>query len=617
MNQAPSVPVSPIRQIPGDNGAGGFRINLAEIAAAQQAPSLDVRSFAMSEAAVGAAVGNAAQGLSEGGLRITQEIFASTNRRKVDEASSRLAAASQDIAREIKKHENDPSKWVEIFNTHAAKWEGTLLDDKTLSPAARDAISAQFSDWKIRGSSGTLRASFDQSVKMETEGLEGKRITAAAAGNWDEAEAVTREQEARGLIGADTAARQRVQTAELRKDAEKKAKWGAEYKLIDKAPDAYLQDHGAQRADETPEEHMHRIGVAERAAADKFQERSNGIADALSSPDFKPNELPALLEGLPPRIAAKWRAAYADSQDEKMKAIHADPRYINATWGKLDDMVQSFDRKAPDARERYSEIRALALTLPEGWRQHPLAALDGKWSAKPPDPDKAIESELDDSIDGVYKAGGFGPVTRPITEGLNPASGQWEKAQDGVEYLRKREGREPLPEDQIQGPRSAKAALKIHVREYLRRNPGATPEDAFKALNDMRDRQRDKAAPSVNFTPSPGFAAPPVADAPAVLDSISGPAPSELPAGSDSGPSTSLLPNPPPDAAGGGAMWVSDKKGNTTEVTPMTDEDVKRWRSAGDTASKVWDIEKSQWVMRKPSELQAGRYAMPTNLFPQ
>ena len=601
-----------------DRGTGGFRVNYDELLAAQRAPTLDGRSFAMEAGAVGQAVGQAAQGLSEGMMQIAQKQFESINRRKVSEASAKLAAANDSIADFMAK-EPDETKWLALFQGEAQKWESAILKDDTLSPAARDAIGSRISAWKITTESQVRRASFGESLKKEAAEMEGNRLIALNNKEWDKANQITDKQVELGIIHKDTAARQRIHTDMARKAAAKDDAWKAETVTIENDPEAYRKEHGKQRESETPEEYSRRMNYLENVERDNFRARQADAGDALANPDLKPEELEAKLAGMRPGEAQKWRDAYNEQRMEKLKVLRSDPKYINNLWGKLDDMVQGFDRNATDAREQYTTIRALAMQLPEGWRQHPLAVLDGKWSAKPPEPDKLLEAEIDDSIDGVYKSGGFGAVTRPITEGMNPVSGQWEKVQDGVEYVKTRPGKEALPEDQIQGPRGAKAALKIQMREMMKSHPEwrNDPQKAFDALNAARERQRDKSAPSVNFVAPTASLFPTPASAPAGLDSITGPAPSELPSGPESGPSTSLLPNPPPETAAGGAMWVADRKGGTTEVTPMTDEDVKRWRAGGDTAAKVWDLEKSQWVMRRPSELQAGKYAMPTNLFPQ
>lgn len=97
----------------------------------------------------------------------------------------------------------------------------------------------------------------------------------------------------------------------------------------------------------------------------------------------------------------------------------------------------------------------------------------------------------------------------------------------------------------------------------------------------------------------------------------------DLPGGPTRGPSTVLLPGSPPpepDAPAApsavGAKWVADKNGST-EVTPMTEADVARWRESGDAPAKVWDLEDNKFKMVKPSALVPGRHAMPTSLFPQ
>ena len=602
MNQAPSVPVSPIRQIPGDNGAGGFRINLAEIAAAQQAPSIDARSFAMSEAAVGAAVGNAAQGLSEGGLRIASEIFESTNRRKVDNAASALAAASQDIAMEVQK-EQDPNKWVGIFNTHAAKWESTLLNDKELSPAARDAISAKVADWKIRGSSGTLRAAFDHSIKLESQGLEGKRITAAAAGDWDTAEAVTREQESRGLIGADTAARQRVQTASMKEAKEKEAAFNSQYDAVHKDPKGWKAANPERPETMDAVVYDRLVNEADSVIHANMTTLADSLTNAVASGEIQSPAAVDEWEKDNPDITPVMRKLARDHVIRMRDATAREAMAANAPEiaSQLRSEAKMFDPKR-DSMEKYYALRLRIAELPAGIEGDVSQILE----AKSPDriaamkPPSSLVALGDDILHSMFVNGDFGSFDNGT--GVNQRGEPVAKPGESPDEVYKRNQR------QYQDAIVRKSKLGGAFEKWLKLHPQATEKQAQAKIYELMPEgtrarildRRDRPAPvdtTDKTTAGTG-------------DNI------DLPGGSGAPTGAGILPAPgEPAPQSGMAVWVADKT-KSAEVIPMTADDIDRWKSAGEKPAEVWDAAAAKFVTLPPSKLIPGRHHMPTGLLP-
>lgn len=424
MEQYQSAPLPRIAGPPSPGG-GGFLVDLRQVAASQQLPQLDVNSFVVG-AGSGAAIGRGISGLADGGSRIAEEIFASKNRQAVDAASAKLAAASQDISMEIAK-EPDHTKWAGIFESQAAKWEGVLLKDQTLSPAARDAITAKFSEWKIRGSSSTLRAAFDSSIRKEAEGLEGGRIMALNAGNYEEAERLTQEQERRGLIGADTAARQRVQagTARQRKERDDEVKRLAEAVEADpwEAKDALEAGHFAFDA----EEKAAAIADVERTIAAQQRKAIQEARDAIII-GAAPDDIDRMADGY--RLGAEDRAALHDFRRKYLEAKASAGPLDREGLAALRGEIESYkgDEKSDPLAAKWGDLvnRAEILTAGGGkegdltrgalmqslYLRHPFQE---RRKGGPDDEALAeIEAKFTASIEALAADGGFGPLQKAV-----------------------------------------------------------------------------------------------------------------------------------------------------------------------------------------------------------
>jgi hypothetical protein len=510
MADAP-VPVLNRQQAPTGNLAG-VQQGLGRLAAASQSDMIPIEPFT--------APGRGMQAIGEG-VQSFAGVFAKLAEVKA-EAKNDLDAATATNALDLAyadfekaKQTLPPDRWEDEWNQRSGAAISGVMQNDGLAPATRRRLELYGQKWTGQTAVRVARdATLTIGQRAEDElfsGLERDQ----AAGNYDAVDLKITEAEKSisagrmAYVDRGKLTHARIVNQKMREQAEKDAEWNAEAGKITENPDGYLAENSGKREDETPSEHARRINYAQELARDSFHARTADIADALADPKLTPDALESKLQGLRPAEAAKWRDAYADSQNSKRQAELAQPEYINKLWGTLDDAVQDFDREDENARENYTAIRAAAMQLPEGWRQHVLHSLDGKWFAKQPEPSDAIKTEIMDAIEGAYKEGGFGAVTKPVQEGRDPVTGQWEPARPGVTYAARRTGSAPVDEKALEGPRAAKASLKIQMLELLKKNPNWTPEDAFAALNTSRERQRSKAAPAINFTAPAGLQPPP------------------------------------------------------------------------------------------------------------
>mgnify|MGYP000496965827 CR=1 FL=1 len=534
------------------------------------------------------------------------------------------ATAQSQLAVEFEKFratmpKTDPDTWERSFDEFAGQALERVMANENLSPGARQRIKLYGDKWQFNAKANIMRDATVEMGQRAESALFANVANARRTGNFDAADAMLDTVEAdvregrKAYVDPRNIESERARNAAARETAAKEAENAAELSAIQADPDAYLAENGNPRPGESPQQFSWRTNLAQEMSSDKFHTQQAEIADALSQPGVTPDQLDSILQGQRPSVAAKWRAAYDEMQDAKIQAFRATPEYINPTWAKADEMIQRFDRNAPDWREQVTEIRKLVMTLPVGWRQY-LPDLDSKIAAKPPEPAAALQNEIGDSIDNMFKQGGFGPVEQDITLGKPFDSDTYEKVKPGVSYEKTKPGKEPLPEAQLAGPRSAKTALKLRMLALMKAHPewNNDPQKAWDELNNSGKRVHRGSAPAVNFGPSapvPPEPDPiPQAQPAAILqDGV----PYDMPNNPQApGPSSLLLPT------GQQSMWVADAKNGTTEVTPMTADDVKNWQDAGEKTVKVWDISGNKWVNIPPGELKPGRHAKPSSLFP-
>lgn len=524
-------PRSPRFQGPRADTRDSFRVNLPDLEASQALPQLNIPGFA-AEAGAGAAIGRGMEGLGEGGARIAQEIYESANRQKVDEAGAKLAAASQDISREIAA-EPDQSKWVGIFETHAAKWEQDLLKDQTLSPAARDAIESRISEWKIRGSSSTLRAAFDARIRKEAEGLEGGRIMALNAGNYEEAERLTQEQERRGLIAEDTAARQRVQAANARREAEEKAAFDLQYDAIKRDPRAWLSVNKERPEDMKAATFERLVNLAqqtdhEQSAADAEAFINDMVSSRESGVPYTPAVADEWRKGDPritPAMREEMRAHIIRMNDAAAKAsIAANAPEIAS---QLRTEVANFDWQK-DGELEYYKLRMRINELPAPIQGEVSRGLEMKFPGRAGELDapKEVKDLVEDTLTSMFNAGQFGQFDHGTGKNAKGEPVDAPGQSPDEEYKRS-----PLD---YQRALRAKAIIGGKMRRWLDANPKATPEDAQKKLYEFvpdatRASLLDLFDPSPRSVPSPAQAnTPPPRESPEGLPDNPGPADNTL-----------------------------------------------------------------------------------------
>lgn len=493
-----SIPVSQIQAPAPDRGTGGFKVDYGALVAAQKAPTINVSAMA-AEAGAMQAYGAAATALSEPMMKVAEAQWASINRRKVDDATAQLAAASDDISSRIGE-EQDETKWADIFLSEASRYGDEILKDKSLAPAAREAIESKISSWRITGESAVRRRSFDRTLQKEAQGLERDRILAVERGDFDAALQITEQKRSRGLASEDQAAKEAVVTRSAQEVKLKEAQWDQEYQAITGDPDAYLKDNSKKRDGESPEEHARRINAAQAVARDAFKARTDRLADMLADPALDPNALNEEMKDLPPRVQQHYRDAYLEMQNSARRQERMKPENINVAWAKLDEAVQEFDPEAKNAREEYVRIRTMTVQeLPEGYRQDVLDALDGKWRGTGLEADISTKTEILDAIDAAYSEGQFGTVTVTQKQGFDTASGLWEPVKAGKTYSKIRDEAVDAPEEAKRMARIIKTGVKRRMLEILGRNPEMDATEAFQQLDAIKHGKRLEAAPGLRF----------------------------------------------------------------------------------------------------------------------
>jgi hypothetical protein len=410
------------------DGTGGFRVDFSKIAAAQEIPQLDVKSFTAAAAARGD-IGAGLTGLSDGLFKIHAQMAESANRKAVDDAAIAIQTAEKEIGRRI-GGERDPQNWQRIFDEESAKWESDFLKGRKFSRSAQEAIGHQFKMWRLRGSTRAAHLGLRKQLQDETDGLEGARVAAAEAGDYDTAHQYTNTMEARGLIGKDTAGRQRGHTETV-----KARKVSAD--AIEGAVQAAHQDpEGTAQAVLSPEFGMHLAGevvstirnavlgiqaVAFNVVQTELLEAVLNGADRHQKP-VRTKEDVARVAGnrLRPDELTAAQSALLDFQSMARKSMMAHPQAQDAQFGSLQMRVWQFDREqlggvnAAPARKEYREILNGAVWLQPDLRDTIVTQIKGKWLAEPPKTSRRVTDYLDWRYQTMFPRGGFGPTTKEV-----------------------------------------------------------------------------------------------------------------------------------------------------------------------------------------------------------
>ena len=202
-------------------GVPSLAVDGGALGAAVRVPMLDAQAAGMPGRAIaagGAALGEASDAM--GKLAAAQ--LRMVNEQRVYKAQTLMDEWKWKIAEETAKSE-DETKWGDIAETETEAARGVILTDD-LSPDARDEIEARFARWKAQTVGSTRVASFNESRRKLTETLQAEVIRATHAGDMGRVKEITSGMVARGLTGADDAARVEIQAGERRKQLDEDAR---------------------------------------------------------------------------------------------------------------------------------------------------------------------------------------------------------------------------------------------------------------------------------------------------------------------------------------------------------------------------------------------------------
>lgn len=182
------APVAPMignqRPLPPASGSRGFVVH-NDFSAASQAPLIDRRGFVAAAASAGA-IGESMQRVGGALNEMAMQQFRAINERKVLEAQDMLALGQDEIAAQITA-EHDETKWEGIAQKGADDHVKKVLADKSLSPDARDAITARATMWRTRVVGETKVTSARRSFQLLGEQHNAGFIRELGNGNYDSA----------------------------------------------------------------------------------------------------------------------------------------------------------------------------------------------------------------------------------------------------------------------------------------------------------------------------------------------------------------------------------------------------------------------------------------------
>jgi hypothetical protein len=223
----PTTPPAKAPQAPSlDPGTRGFTVDLSAVAAAQEPALIDARGF-IAQAGAAGYIGQALEKVADLGTKMAQEHFASENRTKVLDAEAALESATKQLAARVST-EKSTLKWKPIAEEEMDKWHEILLGDKTeLSRSARADIEALFNRWKVNSLRDVQTKAMTTAFEREAHALNGRRLDAIAANDWNKAHESTNLALDRRLISHDTATQQDEDTKKAKDDAHLQAGFNA------------------------------------------------------------------------------------------------------------------------------------------------------------------------------------------------------------------------------------------------------------------------------------------------------------------------------------------------------------------------------------------------------
>lgn len=385
-------------------GTGGFAVDYSASAAAQKETGIDASAFVQAAGAAGS-IGQAIENTGEYASKMANQMIESVNRHAVDKSDVYMAQGNQEIAVAL-ADEKDPRKWAEISGTIAGKWKDAALADKSLYPAAKDAIASRFTKWQIETGTATLRSAHDRAIQVETEGLEGARLAALAENNPEKANAITGVMVDRQLIGADTAERQKAHTKEVVEQNEIKLK-AAEYKGYQNSvataaatqPMAEVEKHINSLPIDAADK-VKLINYAQGINRDGTASLASQVADGIASGTIPDKyELEATF-GKSPFLTP---ALKKDMRDSLQKFNVQEAKLAKEGPGGLSNFVRTYtaavnwhpkQHSEESARELYNMIADVRATVPDDYAGEVTQLLHQKFGSTTSDSNLKLRPEI-------------------------------------------------------------------------------------------------------------------------------------------------------------------------------------------------------------------------------
>lgn len=168
------------------------------MAAIGAAPQIDVRSAVGAELSTGA-LGEAVSNVGQVFGRLAQEQAELKNREAVAGAELVLAEESNKLALAL-ANEDDETQWIKLTEEHSRNVKAALLDNRSLSPAARAEIASRVGLWSQGRYGDAAIASFDRTRKKTLNTQEAVRQRSLDANDWAKADGAVDDMVNSGLV---------------------------------------------------------------------------------------------------------------------------------------------------------------------------------------------------------------------------------------------------------------------------------------------------------------------------------------------------------------------------------------------------------------------------------
>lgn len=589
------------------------------------------------------AMGDGAARFGQGVASVGSDMMAVANEqmraieiRQETDAENRMADTEAKLQIAITEQQ-DETKWPGIAQEHIARFDEEM-GKLEMTAAARDAIRMKAAGWKNQLGHFVGMASAKRSVQRAQEGIAGKYTRALANEDYAGAAVLLKQPGTAHFMGEAWIADREVEAVKMAKakakEAEAETYKAHEGNIIEMAKAGHLdlalkqiEAPGFMNGKADPADLESLRNKAQAAWKDRAAATSEDIANRIYDPknpltvaELNALDSPFLTPAI--RQAMKGRiGAFRANQVAAFKAEHGTENFVRMMRAARE---VDFSKMAPDAAALKfdSMIADVRATVDDDRAGEVTQLLHQKFGSKPdnltapPEVRSLVTKNMALSYEIMAEK-----TKRPLAEAEAALKA------DGGDTPANRAARDAAKKADIANQQAINkqlAAIERRMKPWYD-NPANAGADETKALEEAAKLMLPEMRKSVLDARD---AADKAQGAPADRPPILGPVRMDnvdrttagagdvidLPAGSDTGPSTLLIPDGPPPREG--AKWVADKNGQT-EVVPMTEEDIARWREdKSDTAAKVWDREANGFRMVKPSQLKLDRHSMPITILP-